>query len=226
MSVATAAAADDQPHGGGLYEAVNAAVLARVPAGTSTLLDLGCGTGAFGAAAKAATGCSVVGVTFSAGEAQRARLRLDRVEVADLDGFDPTPLGKFDCVVCSHVLEHLLAPEQALARLRPCLWGGGTLVVALPNVLFWKQRLQFLRGRFRYEAGGLMDRTHYRFFDWQSAAEMIEGAGFAIVERFADGAFPLSARLGATLSKVVDRHAIERLPGLFGHQFVFRCMPA
>ena len=206
-----------------VYESVNPAVFARIPHSARTLLDIGCGTGALGAAVKSVAGCFVTGVTHSAEEVALAETRIDAVKQADLNAFDPTALGRFDCIVCSHVLEHLHDPGTLLGRLRDCLAPGGTLLVALPNVLFWKQRLEFLRGRFRYADGGLMDRTHVRFFDWPSAAELIEGAGFRIAERAADGGLPLSSRLGPRWSGALDRRALARFPGLFGFQFVFVC---
>lgn len=206
-----------------IYQTINQFVLQRIPAGTQTLLDVGCGGGAFGAAVKAAMPCRVTGVTHSIEEAEEARRRLDRVEVADVNTFEPAELGRFDCIVCSHVLEHLLQPDQVLVRLRQCLNPGGTLLVALPNVLFWKQRLQFMRGRFRYTQGGLMDSTHFRFFDWQSAEALLRDCGLSIVERKADGSFPWSAHLGPVLSRAVDRWALETFPGLFGFQFLLRC---
>lgn len=209
-----------------IYQSINRSVLQRIPAGARSLLDIGCGGGAFGAAVKAQMPCVVVGVTYSEAEAAQARLALDRVEVADLNHFEPASLGEFDCIVCSHVLEHLLAPQQVLMRLRRCLKPGGTLLVALPNVLFWKQRLQFLRGRFRYTEGGLMDSTHVRFFDWHSAEALLRDAGLSIAERAADGSFPWSARLGPVLSRTIDRWALTRYPGLFGFQFVLRCEPS
>lgn len=209
-----------------IYQSVNQAVFCRIPAGTRTLLDIGCGGGVFGAAVKAAMPCAVVGVTYSEGEAQQARQRLDRVEVADLNTADLAALGEFDCIVCSHVLEHLLDPQRVLERLRNCLKPGGSLLLALPNVLFWKQRLQFLRGRFRYTEGGLMDRTHVRFFDWDSAEALVRDAGFIVLERCADGGLPLSGRFGPALARAIDRRALARFPGLFGFQFVLRCEAA
>lgn len=207
-----------------IYQSINAAVLGCVPHGTGTLLDVGCGGGAFGAAVKARlASCAVTGVTYSEAEARLASQSLDHVAVADLNQFDPTPLGQFDCIVCSHVLEHLLQPQQVLSRLRACLNPGGHLVVALPNALFWKQRLQFLRGHFRYTDGGLMDRTHLRFFDWDTAEQLVREAGFVAVSRHADGGLPLSRLLGPVLGPAIDRWALARFPGLFGFQFVLSC---
>ena len=203
-----------------IYQSVNQAVFRRIPSTTRRLLDIGCGGGVFGAAVKEMLPCTVVGVTYSEDEAQQARQRIDWVEVADLNHFDPATLGWFDCIVCSHVLEHLADPQQVLSRLRHCLAPGGTLLVALPNVLFWKQRLQFLRGRFRYTEGGLMDRTHLRFFDGHSAASLVRASGFDVRECSADGIFPLSRVLGQTCSSWVNRRALSLWPGVFGVQFL------
>lgn len=208
-----------------IYQSINQAVFQRIPVGTRRLLDVGCGGGVFGAAVKAALHCMVVGVTHSHAEAELARNRLDRVEVADLNHCDPGAFGQFDCIVCSHVLEHLSDPQQVLSRLHGCLVPGGTLLVALPNVLFWKQRMQFLRGRFRYTEGGLMDRTHVRFFDWDSAQSLVCAAGFDIRERAADGVFPLSRMFGRSLSSLMNRRALAHFPGVFGVQFVLSGAP-
>jgi SAM-dependent methyltransferase len=209
-----------------IYQSINQAVFERIPSGTRTLLDVGCGGGVFGAAVKSARACTVVGVTYSEAEAVQARQRLDRVEVADLNDFEPACLGTFDCIVCSHVLEHLQDPQQVLSRLLACLAPGGMLLVALPNVLFWKQRLEFVRGRFRYTEGGLMDRTHVRFFDWYSADQLVRDAGFVVIERVADGVFPLSRLFGSALSGRINRAALRQFPGLFGVQFVLHAVPA
>lgn len=210
-----------------IYQSVNPAVLRRVSGSARNVLDVGCGGGALGAALKALRPqVEVTGITGSEAEAREAGLRLDRVVLADLNRFDPAGLGTFDCIVCSHVLEHLLDPGQLLERLRPCLRSDGVLVVALPNVLHWKQRFEFLRGRFRYSEGGLMDRTHYRFYDWITAPQLMTDAGFDVIEQAADGGFPLSRKLGPVLARSIDRGAVARFPGLFGFQFVFSAMPA
>ena len=209
-----------------VYQSVNLPVLRRIPADAGRLLDVGCGGGVFGAAVKSTLGCEVVGITYSEAEAEEARRRLDHVEVADLNDYAPQSLGRFDCIVCSHVLEHLRQPDALLSRLRECLAPGGSLLVALPNVLFWRQRLEFLRGRFRYTEGGLMDSTHMRFFDWDSAEALLRHSGYRVLERQADGGFPGSRHLGGALAPRIDRRALAAWPGLFGFQFVLRCAAA
>lgn len=205
------------------YDGLNISILRQFPIGVRRVLDLGCGTGALGAALKQRAALEVVGVTFSQDEAKEARKRLNKVVVADLEEFgDGLELGRFDAVVCSHVLEHLRQPQQLLRQLHNCLSPRGILFIALPNVLYWKQRLPFLFGRFRYTAGGLMDSTHYRFYDWQSATQLVESAGYEIIKRTADGSFPQPylRKVIPSLSEWIDAAACHFFPGLFGHQFV------
>ena len=206
-----------------VYQSLNMAVLEQIPHGVRRVLDVGCGGGMMAARLKQERECEVTGITHSTVEAEQARQRLDCVVVADLNQLDPRPLGKFDCIVCSHVLEHLVEPEQLLVAFRSVLTPKGVLVVALPNVLFWKQRLQFMLGRFRYADGGLMDRTHLRFYDWESAERLVSGAGYEVRALLADGGFPLSGVLGKAMAGLIDRGALRRWPGLFGFQFVMRC---
>jgi SAM-dependent methyltransferase len=203
-----------------IYQSVNPAVLAGVPWRAKRILDIGCGAGSLGQALKMRQDCWVTGVTFSAAEARLAQQQLNQVVQADLNHFEPAELGQFDCIVCSHVLEHLVEPEQLLRRLQRCLAPQGSLLVALPNVMFWRQRLQFLLGRFRYTEGGLMDQTHLRFFDWHSAQQLLTRSGFALQSRLADGGVPFARLLGPQASQRLNRKALDHWPGLFGFQFV------
>lgn len=208
-----------------LYGGLNEAVLRQVPPQINRLLDLGCGVGSMGKCLKERTGCRVVGITISPEEARIAAESLDEVLVADLDQFQFSQLGLFDCVLCSHVLEHLREPGRVLVELRDHLAPDSLLIAALPNVLYWKQRWEFLRGRFRYTDGGLMDRTHCRFFDWHTARELFNSSGYAVERAHATGGFPLSRRLGRA-GRRLDAWALRAFPGLFGFQFIIVCRPA
>lgn len=205
-----------------IYEAVNQRILSFVPIRAKRVLDLGCGSGALGREIKRKINCEVTGVTFADEEAIVAQEHLDDVIVCNLNTFEPASLGFFDCIICSHILEHLYFPSELLARLRDSLTVDGLLIVALPNTLFWKQRLEFLRGRFRYTEGGLMDQTHYRFFDWESSLELVTGAGFKFITRIADGYFPLPLirALSPRWAMWLDCNAAKMLPSLCGVQFI------
>lgn len=205
------------------YEGLNLRLLDQITHPPRRVLDLGCGVGNLGRVFKERWNCDVTGVTYSAQEAERASQYLDRVFVSDLNEWTPDSLEKFDLIVCSHVLEHLYQPEQLLQRLRPALEEGGTLAVALPNLLFWKERLQLLRGRFRYTEGGIMDSTHFRFYDYVTAQELIRSGGFRVTQAQADGVVPLGPLrrvLPASWARGFDQWGLRTFPGLFGWQFL------
>jgi SAM-dependent methyltransferase len=202
------------------YGSVNPGIMSRVPNGCRRILDVGCGTGVLGSALKAGhPERLVVGITHSELEAEQAREVLDQVVIADLETSDFRDLGEFDCVICSHVLEHLRNPTDVLARLRAVLAADGMVLIALPNVLHWRQRLQFLMGRFRYTQGGLMDDTHVVFFDWVTARSLVDRAGFRLTACASEGGFPGSRFLG-TVGDVLDAVSLRLAPGLMGTQFV------
>lgn len=202
------------------YGSVNPGVLSRVPSDCVRILDVGCGTGVLGRALKQERPDRfVTGITHSEQEAERARHVLDRVLIADLERCDFNDLGEFECVICSHVLEHLRNPVDVLSRLRAVLRPSGTILVALPNVLYWRQRLQFLSGRFRYTEGGLMDNTHVVFFDWTTAQNLVTDAGLRLVACASEGGFPGSRFLGP-IGPMLDAISLRLAPGLVGTQFV------
>jgi len=207
-----------------IYEGVNGTVLSFVPRSASRILDVGCGSGTLGECLRKERERYVVGITYSEREAELASRRLSEVHCADLNRFDFSQLGKFDCVVLSHILEHLYFPAEVLQRLKSTLAPEAVVVIALPNVLWWKQRLQFLMGNWSYQDWGILDRTHFRFFDRRSAIELLEGAGYEIIRRTCDGPFPLlkpiRKYIGGWAGKI-DRLTSEAVPGLFAMQFVF-----
>lgn len=201
------------------YSGLNTVVLNSIPPTAKRILDLGCGTGALGKWIKARQACNISGITYSESEAHKAREVLDTVLVRNLDSFSVDGLPEFDCIVCSHVLEHLLWPEELLKLLKSRLSPSGQLIVAVPNVLVWHSRIKLALGRFRYTDGGIMDRTHFRFFDWRSAQTLVSGAGYRITSAIADGGLPRSRYLWRG-KRFADSLATRLAPGIFGWQFV------
>ena len=55
------------------------------------------------------------------------------------------------------------------------------MVASIPNVRYIEVTMDLvLRGKWRYEDTGVLDRTRLRFFTRSSIVELFEGGGFAI----------------------------------------------
>ena len=157
------------------------------------VLDLGCGTGAISGAIRAA-GNHVTGVDMSEGSIAIARERVDAAHVHDIQdvrGIAEKTGGKFDTLIFSDILEHLVEPGPVLARCRTLLVPGGRALISVPNVAAWTIRLSLLFGWWEYTDTGIMDRTHLRFYTRTTARRMIEQAGYRVAR---SGVTPLMVR--------------------------------
>lgn len=88
---------------------------------------------------------------------------------------------KFDLVLLSDVLEHLYNPWKVLSEMRGLMNPSGHLLISVPNL----QNLNYLNavnsGNFFYQATGLFDETHIRFFSAIVLKRYLHDAGYSIV---------------------------------------------
>ncbi len=207
----------------------NPGLLALLPDMVIRVLDVGCGAGD-NARLLAATGRSVDGITLSESEAITARQVCGSVLVHDLEaGLPPQVTNTYDAIVCSHVLEHLRWPDRLLKEVRELLPSKGVLLVALPNVLFYKNRWRLLTGHFDYEESGLMDASHFRWFTYATSRRLLESSGFEVLHHSCEGSFPLPfvrRWIGRQIAAAVDARAVKLFPGLFGYQMLLLARPS
>ena len=110
------------------------------------LLDLGCGTGNFLAAARDA-GFDVTGIEMNRNAVQFAR---DRYRLANVFAMRPEEFGasheheKFDVVTFFEVLEHQENPKGFLAAATECLASGGFIALSVPNRNRWQKGMETL----------------------------------------------------------------------------------
>ena len=181
------------------------------------MLDLGCASGALGAALKLHRQVEVVGVELMPEYAADAEKVLDRVICDDVDSaLAREDLGSFDCVVAADVLEHLLDPWATVARLSQLIVPGGTLVVSLPNVQYLKTFMVLARGRWPREDAGLFDRTHRCWFTFHEARGLLTGAGLEVTSEA--GSYWFSGRITAPLATWLGERGLR---GFLAGQMLF-----
>lgn len=160
-------------------------------------LDLGCGDGGTAGLWLSEHAAGYVGVDISQGAVDDARARgLDARRIDDASAL-PFRDGEFDAVVCNHVLEHLLEPQRAAAEAWRVLRPGGVFLVSVPNVAYWRRRLELgLLARWNPVGDDRSTREpwrdpHIRFFTPRTLRRMLEEkAGFIDIEtRGVVGAF-------------------------------------
>ncbi len=157
-------------------------VAALVPPGARRILDVGCGFGALGRLLASQGERVLHGIERNPQAAEHLQGVYQRYVIGDGDaGLDELRDERYDCIVFADVLEHLVDPWSALRKARALLASGGAVVASLPNVRNLAVIVNLLlRGRWRYEDSGLLDRTHLRFFTRAEIHELYASAGLAI----------------------------------------------
>ena len=164
-------------------ERTSLSVLAQLIPMKTTVLDIGCGSGALGQYLSQHHTCTVDGITLSEAEAAHARPYYRRIEVADLEIANLLRLfagQQYDAIVCADVLEHIRQPERILAACRELLTAEGRLLLSIPNAGYCGLLAELLQGEFRYRTEGLLDRTHLRFFTRRSLTRFLREQGWAL----------------------------------------------
>jgi SAM-dependent methyltransferase len=124
------------------------------------LLDIGCGTGNFLAAAREA-GYEVTGIELDRNAARFASERLGLKNILPLTIAEFTEQHaeeRFDVVTFFEVLEHQAAPAEFLEKVKACVREGGAIALSVPN------RERWLTGP------DVLDYPPNHFLRWNAAA--------------------------------------------------------
>ena len=135
------------------------------------VLDVGCGTGAWVPLLRRKGVENIVGIEFAVAAADQAERVYDRVVRQPVENVSLDDLGAqpFDTIIAADVIEHLVDPWHELRRWTGWVVPGGQLVISVPNLRYFRLVSSLVQGRFDYsDEGGLMDRTHLRWFTRRS----------------------------------------------------------
>lgn len=152
-----------------------------------SVLEIGCATGLVLSYCKKVLGSQkVVGVELNeeAASIAMARSEIDTVIVGDIEQIQTCLQEEsFDCLIASHVLEHLADPWVAVQNLSRYVRPGGQILIGLPNARHVNLTIPLLlQGHFQYTSAGILDRTHLRFFTRDSMIELVEQADLRLDE--------------------------------------------
>ncbi len=211
----------------------NPALIAWLDAGVQRVLDVGCGAGDNAELLQAGhPGCEIFGITRSPAEAELARPKMRFCWVADIEAELPADVRAttFDAIIFSHVLEHLRDPGAVLNKFSRLVRNEGVVLIAVPNVLSWAMRWQFMRGDFEYRAEGVLDDTHLRFFTYLTADRYLlrNSPELLLAAKSVTGSVPQWALrryvLPRTWSERIDRLGCRLWPNLFGNQVLLKAI--
>ncbi len=166
------------------YTGARADMVAALPLNAqAAILELGCGDGTTGALAIAAGKASTyVGIELDPNAATLAHTRITDVLCGDVDALDLSGhIARYDALIASEVLEHLIDPRATLARLVDCLKPGALVLASSPNISHWRVVLALIKGEFELTETGVMDRSHLRWFTPESYSALLRSAGLEIV---------------------------------------------
>jgi methionine biosynthesis protein MetW len=209
------------------HEANNQAILATaLPRSGATLVDLGCGDGAFTARVAARVGAArTIGVELDAVDAAAARGR--GIEVVEADVTQPLPFddASVDVVHSNQVIEHLADTDRFLREIRRILRPDGYAVVSTNNLSSWHNVISLALGwqppvshvsdevvvgnPFDFMEGDLGSRIHMhlRLFTERALAELAEYHGLRVDLKRTVGYYPLPMRAARVAARADRRHA-------------------
>ncbi|MGD0036167.1 MAG: class I SAM-dependent methyltransferase [Bacteroidota bacterium] len=148
---------------------INESVVKNIPKNDQekkAVLDVGCGSGALAEAIRN-KGYEVWGIEANLKASLTVDKRFNRIICAHLTDIptikESINKKKFDYIIFSDVLEHLYDPFPVLKEYLQFLTDSSHLIISVPNVVIWTNRIKILFGFFNYASTGVMDRTHIRF---------------------------------------------------------------
>jgi 2-polyprenyl-3-methyl-5-hydroxy-6-metoxy-1,4-benzoquinol methylase len=153
----------------------------RLVGGPKSLLDIGCGNGAFLDLARE-HGWKIAGVDIIlSDDARQLDCPLWEGRLQNIDFKDST----FDVVRLNHVLEHTQDPLKELQICRGLLRPGGVLFISVPNIAGLSPRLKSLQSRLHLKSHRWRHYAamhHLFFFSPDTLQALVERAGFRILE--------------------------------------------
>ena len=167
----------------GYFSNVREEMATFLPEKIGVVLEIGCGEGGYAAHLKNKYHCEVWGIEYEETQGSHAAKLLDKVLIGDAHVLiDQLPDNYFDTVICNDVLEHLYDPYTILSKLKMKMKPEGKVISSIPNIRYFRTFFALLfKKQWDYQANGILDITHVRFFTTKSIVKMYENAGYQVL---------------------------------------------
>lgn len=145
------------------------------------VLDVGCSSGNFGEVLIKLKNCTVTGLDLDKEDINKASKKLNKAIVGDInDELTRKKLGKYDIIIFADVIEHLPEPRETLKNIKSLLKNNGRIIFSIPHMAHISVRIDLLAGKFPYKNRGLLDKTHFHFYDQNELGSVFADAGYKI----------------------------------------------
>lgn len=159
-------------------------MLKFIPENATKILEVGCSEGLFLSHVKKNKVSETWGVEMNKAAAEKASLTADKVIIGDFNViYKDLPLNYFDCIIFNDVIEHFSDPWLAISNTKQLLSENGVIVSSIPNFRYIGNLTEIITsGDFDYkEEGGILDKTHLRFFTSKSIKRFFEECGYTLI---------------------------------------------
>jgi 2-polyprenyl-3-methyl-5-hydroxy-6-metoxy-1,4-benzoquinol methylase len=183
----------------------------------SWILDVGSGEGQLGHILTL-KGCLVDGLDINLDRLNDRKKYYQNIFLSDIREFK-IKNSRYDYVVFSDMLEHVENPEAILNSSFKLLNSNGKVIISLPNVGYFLNRLGLLFGNWNYTEEGILDNTHLRFFTLETAKKLIQSSGYRICS--VDPQIPI---INTFWKRSMFNLFSKLWPSLFAIGWVFECV--
>ncbi len=215
----------------GYFDTLRDEIEPLVPGNPSVVMDVGCGKGVTSRWLKQIRpNITTIGVEIDESVAAIAASVVDEVLVVDLNnGLQALEnyQGRVDLLLLLDVLEHLHDPWARLLEFKSLLAPNGVVIASIPNIRNFKVLGPLLvKGQWKYQSSGILDRTHLRFFTRRTVVELFEDAGYVIQRVAATGPlqFGRIKSLSGGVAFLANVISAGSLQDFLAHQFVVRAV--
>jgi len=196
-------------------------LLSEVPA-KSRVLEIGTASGYMGEYLMEEKKCTVWGVEpVEEYYWDALKCNYEKLFNSTIEDFFKCPEAineKFDVIFLGDVLEHTVNPGEVLSILKNYLNSTGIIIISLPNIAHYTTRWQLFTGRWDMQDGGILDRTHLRFFTLKTMKEMVVNSGYEITKVRPSSGY--IERFGLNKLMGIGRKILFAWPTLFAVQFI------